>query len=349
LDIQGERALNQEISDAADVVAPMRSIISQSRKTYTAALLLLCLGLPGSARLLPQSKQSKSSPAPSPAPLQPLLARHYQEGEKIAYTINCINQSRAKTTEYEARAEGVVSKNPSGALVENLAWTDLDVNDDQVRLSAASRAFREPLSLAPGFKLTIPDLGQVQSGLIGPIADLLTFYADVKIAMNQKGLVHAGDHAYVSYGAPNSWADGTKVVVGQDSIDFAVILQSVDPATQTATLVVRHVPPEQPQIKLPARWMTTPVGASKNNWVQVEKNSDGKYIAGVGQETFDVEIKVALATGRILSATMDNPVEVMERACNDAALTDCGNPQRYSIRRQITLRSELPAAQSPPR
>src|SRR5580658_9482510 len=204
----------------------MRSIISQSRKTYTAALLLLFLGLPGSAQLLPQSKQSKSSPAPAPAPspTQPLLARHYQDGEKIAYTISCINQSRAKTTEYEARAEGVVGKNPSGAFVENFAWTDLDVNDNQVRLSAASRAFREPLSLAPGFKLAIPDLGQVQSGLIGPIADLLTFYADVKIAMNQKGLRHAGDHAYVSFGAPNSWADGTKVVVGQDSIDFAVML-----------------------------------------------------------------------------------------------------------------------------
>jgi hypothetical protein len=240
-----------------------------------------------------------------------------------------------------------VSKNPSGTFVENFAWTDLDLDDNQVRLSAASRAFRERLSLAPGFKLAIPDLGQVQSGLIGPIADLLTFYADVKIAMNQKSLMHAGDHAYVSYGAPNSWADGTKVVVGQDSIDFSVILQSVDPATQTATLVVRHVPPEQPQIKLPARWMTTPVGASKNNWVQVERGSDGRYIAGVGQETFDVKIKLALATGRILSATMDNPVEVMERACNDAALTDCGNPQRYAIRRQITLHADSPPAQSP--
>jgi hypothetical protein len=93
--------------------------------------------------------------------------------------------------------------------------------------------------------------------------------------------------------------------------------------------------------------MTTPVGASKNNWVQVEKGSDGKYIAGVGQETFDVKIKLALATGQILSATMDNPVEVTERACNDAALTDCGNPQHYTIRRQITLRADTPPAQSP--
>jgi hypothetical protein len=349
LDIQGERALNKQISDAGHAAAPRRATSRQSGKAFATALVLLCLSLSCPVQLLPQSKQSQSSTAPVPVPAQQLLARHYQDGEKIAYTISCINQARAKTTEYEARAEGVVSKNPSGAFVENFAWTDLDLNDNQVRLSAASRAFREPLSLAPGFKLAIPDLGQVQSGLIGPIADLLTFYADVKIAMNQKSLMHAGDHAYVSYGAPNSWADRTKVVVGQDSIDFSVILQSVDPATQTATLVVRHVPPEQPQIKLPTRWMTTPVGASKNNWVQVEKGSDGKYIAGVGQETFDVKIKLALATGRILSATMDNPVEVMDRACNDAALTDCGNPQSYTIRRQITLRAETPLAQSPPR
>jgi hypothetical protein len=34
---------------------------------------------------------------------------------------------------------------------------------------------------------------------------------------------------------------------------------------------------------------------------------------------------------------MDNPVEVLERTCNDAALSDCGSPVRYGIRRQITL------------
>jgi hypothetical protein len=353
LDVQGEHALKKQILDADHASAPMRATSGQSGKAFTTALAMLCLSLSCPIELLSQSKPSKPSPAPTPvpapapAPAQPLLARHYQDGEKIAYTITCFNQARSKTTEYEARAEGVVSKGPSGVFVENLAWTYLSLNDDQVRLSAVSRAFREPLSLAPGFKLAIPDLGQVQTGLIGPIADLLTFYADVKIAMNQKGLTHAGDHAYVSYGAPDSWADGTKVIVGQDSIDFAVMLKSIDTATQTATLIVRHVPPEHPQIKLPARWMSTPIGASQNNWVQVEKSSDGKFIAGVGQETFDVEIKVALGTGRILSATLDNPVDVSERACNDAALTDCGNPERYSIRRQITLRAETPPAQSP--
>jgi hypothetical protein len=254
-----------------------------------------------------------------------------------------INQSRSQTVEYEARAEGAARKDPSGIFVEEFAWTDLQWNDEQVRLLAASRAFREPLSLAQGFKLSIPNLSSVQTGLIGPITDLLTFYADVKIAMNQKGLVRPGDHVYVKYGAPNSWADGTHVVLGQDAIDFDITLQSIDRATQIATLVVRHVPPAQPQIKLPAAWMADPSGGSANNWVQIEKSSDGKYVAGVGLETFDVEIKIALSTGRIVSATMDNPIEVLERDCDDAALAVCGPPDRYRIRRQISLES-VPAA-----
>lgn len=276
---------------------------------------------------------------------QSVLARHYQDGEKIAYSINSLNQSRGNSNEYEARAEGVVSKDASGIFAETFAWTDLQLNDQQIRLSPGSLAFREPLSLAPGSRLAIPPLNRVQAGLIAPITDLLTFYADVKIAMNQK-LGRAGDHAYVKFGAPSSWADGSKVVLGEDSVDFDVTLRSIDQATQTATLVVRHVPPAQPQIKSPAAWMGDRVGNSPNNWVQVEKLPDGKYIASIGQETFNVEIKLALATGRILSATLDNPVQVLERACDDAALTACGNPERYTIHRQISLHADSTPAQS---
>lgn len=317
-----------------------------------AALALLYLGLSGTVSLWPQAAKSanpsKQMNGTAPAAAQPLLARNYQDGEKIAYTISCINQSRAGTTEYEARAEGVVHKDAAGIFVEDLSWTDLDLNDEQVRLSPASLAFREPLSLAPGSRLSIPDLSRVQAGLIGPITDLLTFYADVKIAMNQK-LVRAGDHAYFRYGTPNSWADGTHVVLGQDAIDFDITLQAVDSAAQVATLMVRHVPPAQPQIKLPAAWMAERVGTAQNNWVQVEKTADGKYVAGVGQEAFDVQIRVALGTGRILSAVMSNPVDVAERACTDAALTACGAPERYRIHRQITLHVETPRAQVPSR
>jgi hypothetical protein len=185
--------------------------------------------------------------------------------------------------------------------------------------------------------LTIPDLSKVQPILIGPITDLLAFYADVQLAMQQKNLLKAGDHAFFKHGVPNSWADGTYVVKGEDAVDFDITLVSVDEANQTAKVVVRHVPPVDGQIKMSAAWMEAPVGDAPNNWLEVEKDSKGKVAAQVGKETFQTELKLALATGSIISATMDNPVEVLERDCDDAALRVCGAPQRYSIRREIKL------------
>jgi hypothetical protein len=49
-------------------------------------------------------------------------------------------------------------------------------------------------------------------------------------------------------------------------------------------------------------------------------------------------LDIALSDGRIRSATMDNPVDVMERVCRDAALTSCGEARRYRIHRHIVVR-----------
>ena len=158
------------------------------------------------------------------------------------------------------------------------------------------------------------------------------------LAIKQGTLVHSGDHAYVKHGTANSWADGARTLVGQDSIDFDITLSNVNSQDGTAKLVVRHVPPAQPQIKVPAKWMEAPVSDQPNNWVEVTKTGAGKYLGEVGKETFDVEMMVSLADGRILSATMDNPVMVSARECTDEAITHCGQPQHYQIRRQIELR-----------
>jgi hypothetical protein len=265
------------------------------------------------------------------------LARHYLPGESIAYQMRGVNQGHQRTVRYLARADGLVKKDASGNFFEEFAWSNLQVNGEPFVLSPPSQQFRESLSLAPGYTLAVPDLSKVQPILIGPITDLLAFYADVQLAMNQKNLTHAGDHVLLKHGAPNSWADGTYVIFGQDSIDFDITLESTDQTTQTANVVVRHIPPAEMQIKFPASWMLSPVSTSPNNWIEVEKNSAGKFAAQIGMETFLANIKLSLATGRILSATMDNPVEVLQRDCDDAALTVCGSPLRYSIKREISL------------
>ena len=74
---------------------------------------------------------------------------------------------------------------------------------------------------------------------------------------------------------------------------------AVDPAAHVAILVVRHFVPAQPKIKISADWMKPPVADTPNNWTEIHRNfasqSDAdKYVAAVGKEIFEVELKVSL-------------------------------------------------------
>jgi hypothetical protein len=269
-----------------------------------------------------------SSPAPSSAGA---LARHYMEGEKLTYHMKGDNDGWT----YEVQANAVVKKNAAGRLVEEFGWSDFKSNASMV-LSAESLDFRQELSLNPDVPPAIPDLSKVQPFLIGPITDMLTFYSDLWLA-NKQHLVRAGDHAYFKYGKPASWADGNYVILGEDSIDFDLTLKELDSAGQSATLIVKHIPPAQPEVKLPAEWMRTPVADTPNNWIDVKKNQAGKYVAAVGKETFDVEIKVSTKDGKILSGTIENLVRTRQRECADAAYQNCAEPSDHQIHRHIEI------------
>lgn len=186
----------------------------------------------------------------------------------------------------------------------------------------------------------MPDLSKVDPKMVGPITDLLTFYIDLWLINKTGVLKHPGDHFYVPNPQVASWADGTHVLIGTDHVDFDLNLQSIDPVKGTAVVVVHHVPPSHPNLQFPAEWMQTPVTDTPNNWVQVKKTKDGKYQAEVGKETFDVSITVSTADGRILSASMDNPVVMIGRDCDDAALTKCGDAHPQTIHRHVEIALE---------
>lgn len=277
-----------------------------------------------------------SAQAPAAAPS--ILSRHYQEGEKLTYHMKATNKDRVNTTAYEADAVGVVKKNAAGSFVEEYAWTNLIVNGKPFPMTPAMKDFRQNLSLDPAGASGVPNLSQVIP-MVGPITDMLTFYADLLLATRINKFSKPGDHFYFDAlsSRPNSWADGVSTLIGEDVIAFDITLKDIDTANKIATLEVRHVPPANPQIKLPADWMRTPVADTPNNWVELQKHSDGKYSGSVGKEIFDASIKTSIVDGKILSATLDNPVEVIERDCTDIALTNCGDPMRYQIHRQVEL------------
>lgn len=269
-----------------------------------------------------------------------LLTRRYHEGEKIVYLMKATNQDRVRLLQYSATADGIVKKDQTGNFIEEFAWRNLEVNGTPVALPESSVTFRQILSLPPSAGIKAPDLSKVYPMLIGPVTDLLTFYADLQIVARGGGVSRAGDHFYYKYGTPASWADGMHVLTGEDSIDFDVTLAELNEKANYAVLVVKHVPPAQPQIKLTADWMHAPVADTPNNWVEIRKAGDGGFAAAIGKETFEARITIGLADGKIISADLDNAVDVRERACRGPSLTACGEPMRYPIHRHIVITAE---------
>jgi hypothetical protein len=281
------------------------------------------------AILLASTLVCAQMPAPGGGP----LTRHYRDGETLTYHMTATNDD----WHYTADATAMVKKTDHGSSIEEFRWTGMTSNGQPYTLTPAMVQFRQPLSLDPNWMPSMPDLTKVDPKTIGPITDLMTFYVDLWL-MNKIGIFqHPGDHFLVPNPQPSSWADGTRVLIGKSAIDFDLNLQSIDQAKQTAVVVVHHVPPTHPNMQFPADWMQVPVVDTANNWVEVTKTKEGKYGAGAGKETFDVTILVSTADGRILSATMDNPVVTSYRECDDAALTKCGVAQPHTIHRHIEI------------
>jgi hypothetical protein len=271
-----------------------------------------------------------SSQAPS-APANP-LHREYHAGEKLVYRMNAINEN----WKYSIEANGVVKND--GKFYEEYQWTGMESGGQPIQLAAPMADFRQRLTLDPGVNPSAPDLSKVDPKMIGPVTDMMTFYADLWLANKLGQLKKAGDHFYFRNPMPpSSWADGTRVVLGEDAIDFDMTLKTVDAGAGTALVEVKHVPPHDSPLPLKAEWMKAPVGSGANNWVEVTKTPEGKYDAAVGEETFTAEITVSLADGRIVSATLDNPVKTIERTCDDEALTKCGDAKPHAILRKIEI------------
>jgi hypothetical protein len=267
-----------------------------------------------------------------PAQPPPLLSRRYEDGAKVVYQMHGENDGST----YEIRLHSVVKQGADGRFVEEYSWSDGVSNGEPRPLAAASEGFRATVILEKGrAPFVLPDLSQTPD-LVGPVLDLMTFYADLVLAMNAGELRDVGDRFLVPSPGVASWADGTRVLLGEDAVDFDLTLTAIDRSAGIATLHIKHVPPSEPKIRVPADWMRAPVRGAPNNWVQVRKSGD-TYVASVGQETFDVLLRIRLSDGVMLSASMENPVITVERQCRDAGLRQCDEPHPGRIFRRIEM------------
>ena len=298
--------------------------VDRAFATHPAVVLALLLALPVPA----YAQASGSAPAP--------LHRTYVEGETLHYRMTGTNES----WRYSVEARSTVKKNGNGAFYEDFAWSNMMTGGKPETLSAGMAGYSQRLSLDPDQFPGAPNLTGVDPKMVGPVTDLMTFYVDYWLAAKFNQLQKPGDHFYFVNPSVPSWADGQRVLVGEDAIDFDMTLTSVDRAKGIAELEVRHVAPAQPKIHLAAPWMQAPQAGRATNWVEVKRTGEGKYLAAVGQESFDVRLTISLADGKILRGDMQNPVDTVERLCADAALTQCGEATPHHIMRTIQINLE---------
>jgi hypothetical protein len=290
----------------------------------------------GAASLAAQVPASTPAPTPPALPQNP-LQRTYHEGETLAYQMKGQNEA----WHYSIRADGIVMKVTTagkfGPFFEEYRWSGMESDGNPLALPAETQAYRERVSLDPVYMPGMPALNNVDRALVGPISDFMTFYSDEWLANRMGVLKKPGDHFYFPMPFNPSWADGTHVLLGEDSIAFDMTWKSTNEADHTALILIRHVPPAKPTVHLTADWMKTPVADTPNNWVEVEKTDDGKFEASVGNETFDVLLTIDLTDGKILSGTMDNTVKTVHSTCEDQALTKCSDPVPHQIYRRIEI------------
>ena len=122
-----------------------------------------------------------------------LLVRRYQEGENLGYLMT----ARTNDSAHEVRLTATVSRDAAGRIVEEYAWSDLVIDGIPRQLTPASREFRQTVTLNGDAPFAFPDLSRLRPGLIGPVTDLLTFYADLFLAMHAGQLRAPGDRFLV--------------------------------------------------------------------------------------------------------------------------------------------------------
>lgn len=265
--------------------------------------------------------------------------RAYVAGEQLTYEIETANYrdgSRSQLVKARARhTVHVTCEAPERACVpyESVEWFSLTVNGDVIPLP---KQRWQLLSLSAKFELAIPDLGGVGK-LVGPMTDALTFYVDAS-RFSHAGLEAPGDTRFHAHGQVNSWAAFSDVLlVGEDCVDFRQTLDIVNP--EVVQLSIEHLPPKKPcGLELASAWMSKHIIAgTPNNWVQVFKLDHG-FLAQVGHESFTVRVRYDPRDGHIISATMYNPVESLERFCLDADLQDCVAAKRYNETRKVSYK-----------
>jgi len=183
--------------------------------------------------------------------------------------------------------------------------------------------------------LALPDIKGWDMGVVGPVTDLHTFLVAVSPQVGADKVTRAGETHTLPEAPKASWANGENIPVGEDCIRISVTL--VEMNAETAIYRTTFMPPESACLEMLKPWMEAEVVEGAPNNFQQQMNLGGAAAVMWGREEFVVTSTVRRSDGRILSATMDNRLDLRLKVGCDANLNSCKHELPMKIRRDLTL------------
>ena len=265
-------------------------------------------------------------------------ARDYSPEESWAYELTT---SVWHDAAFEKREVGVseheVLADATGELV---GWTALTVEAPEGTFTDESEAAQSvspyEMSLQVGIDLELPDL--VVPEMTGMITDLFTYYVAVSSSLGVTEVHESGDVYTQDEPVVGDWSDDLGTPVGQDCILPSIELVELDEDEGLARFETRFEVPDAPDCLdwVHESWSTPVVDGQENNFQQVV-DVDGDRFAMYGVEWFTIQSDVDASDGRILSATMDNRLDLQLLGMCDEDWQSCGYDGQLVIERQEQL------------
>ena len=274
------------------------------------------------------------------APKQSILNRRYQDGEVIKYHIyHSYFENGVLKEIQEGNALSKTVAEPAGGFHESVTWKRLTSNGKEVK---ADPNYKQILTLDPKSKLKMAIPPPTMMNRL--VFDTLNFFANEFVAISKANLIQPGDHALLNGKGVNSWKNPqTGIILGADCLDYDVMLLALN--GRHATVRVVNIPPLSAcEIALPEgnwSWLKNQLGEPENNLFQIQKQADGKFMAFSGIEIVDTIMQIDIESGKILSASMHNPVVRQVAICYDEKGNGCEKPKQESLSGETFLNIEL--------
>ncbi|MEM9024292.1 MAG: hypothetical protein AAGB22_11150 [Bacteroidota bacterium] len=231
-------------------------------------------------------------------------------------------------------ARAVLTATEGDVPQESVRWTSLVQHTaaDTIRYDTnAQRTAPYSFSLHPEGSLEAPRFDDPV--MLSSLADLTTFLVAISPQAGSHKVQQAGGSYHNPEPARGDFSDAFNTPVGEDCMDITVHLVRMN--RDTAVYRTTFLVPAKPCLELVGGIAPSP--ENPVNFQMAQGVGNGRMNLLYGQETFVVESHVRRRDGALLSATMDNVLDLRMKVFCDAQYANCQTELPWKISRKVVL------------